>query len=169
MDSLYKVVPIEGKGLGCVALQDIVKGTVILEEEAQMMFENADKFKLLPFQEFNKIINDAFNKMKESDKEEFMKLHNSFLSSAFPQDKKYMAIAGIYNTNTLGRCFGIKTARFNHSCQPNAEIFYKGTQIVDSKNPHPQISKTIQILNCYDKDQNRSRNMSFLWRIMDEE
>ena len=37
MDTLYKVVPIEGKGLGCVTLKDIKIGTVILEEKAQMI------------------------------------------------------------------------------------------------------------------------------------
>ena len=32
---LYKEVKIQGKGLGCLALQDIEKGTLILEEKPQ--------------------------------------------------------------------------------------------------------------------------------------
>ena len=35
MNSLYKVVQIPGKDLGCVALKDIKKGTLILREIPQ--------------------------------------------------------------------------------------------------------------------------------------
>ena len=40
MNTLYKVVKIEGKDLGCVAIKDIKKGTLILQEEPQC-FANA--------------------------------------------------------------------------------------------------------------------------------
>ena len=36
MSSLYKVTEIEGKGLGCVAILDIEKGSLILNESSQM-------------------------------------------------------------------------------------------------------------------------------------
>ena len=35
MENLYKVVEIKEKGLGCVALKDIKKGTLILKEKPQ--------------------------------------------------------------------------------------------------------------------------------------
>ena len=35
MDTYYHIVPIAGKGLGCVALKDIQKGTIILQEKPQ--------------------------------------------------------------------------------------------------------------------------------------
>ena len=35
MESYYQVIPIEGKGLGCVALKDIEIGTIILKEKPQ--------------------------------------------------------------------------------------------------------------------------------------
>ena len=35
MENLYEVVPIEGKGQGCVALQEIKIGTLILKEKPQ--------------------------------------------------------------------------------------------------------------------------------------
>jgi hypothetical protein len=33
--NLYDIVEIEGKGVGCIASQDIEKGTVILREKPQ--------------------------------------------------------------------------------------------------------------------------------------
>ena len=38
MTNLYRLTPIEGKGFGIVASTFIKKGTVILEEKAQMPF-----------------------------------------------------------------------------------------------------------------------------------
>ena len=35
MEEFYQVVPIEGKGLGCVALKNIQIGTIILQEKPQ--------------------------------------------------------------------------------------------------------------------------------------
>ena len=35
MENLYKVDKIEGKGVGCIALQDIKPGTLILKEVPQ--------------------------------------------------------------------------------------------------------------------------------------
>ena len=35
MDNYYQVIPIKGKGLGCIALKDIKKGTIILQEKPQ--------------------------------------------------------------------------------------------------------------------------------------
>ena len=35
MEDLYKVIEIKDKGLGCVALKDLKKGTLILKEKPQ--------------------------------------------------------------------------------------------------------------------------------------
>ena len=40
MDTYYHIVPIAGKGLGCVALKDIQKGTIILQEKPQCVPED---------------------------------------------------------------------------------------------------------------------------------
>ena len=37
MANLYKVIDIQGKGFGCVATQDIPKGTLILAEKPQIV------------------------------------------------------------------------------------------------------------------------------------
>ena len=36
MDTIYKIEHIEGKNLGCVALIEIKKGTLILQEKPQL-------------------------------------------------------------------------------------------------------------------------------------
>ena len=38
MTNLYRLIPIEGKGFGIVASTFIKKGTLVLEEEAQMPY-----------------------------------------------------------------------------------------------------------------------------------
>ena len=42
MNRLYRVVKIEGKNLGCVALKDIPKGTLILQERPQCIANWSD-------------------------------------------------------------------------------------------------------------------------------
>ena len=39
MDTIYKIEHIEGKNLGCVALIEIKKGTLILQEKPQGGFQ----------------------------------------------------------------------------------------------------------------------------------
>ena len=146
MNSLYKVVPIVGKGLGCVALKDIKKGTIILEEKSQMnvkevknslITDNNDST-LITLKQYEKtgkidiVVNvstnkdhckivesavDAFNQMDVDDKTEFWKLYDA----VNPEEPDFF---GIFNTNNFGTFFGIKASRFNHSCQPNAEVTF---------------------------------------------
>ena len=42
MEGLFKIVPIEGKGVGWVALQEIKVGTLILSEKCQFEPQFAD-------------------------------------------------------------------------------------------------------------------------------
>ena len=68
MDSLYKVVAIEGKDLGCIAIKDIKKGTLLLQEKPQMVPSLTDL----------KSVITTYNQMSDVHKEEFLKLHNRF-------------------------------------------------------------------------------------------
>ena len=64
MDKIYKIEQIEGKNLGCVALKDIKKGTLILQEKPQViingnaglslihLLNSYNKINLVPFGEF---------------------------------------------------------------------------------------------------------------------
>ena len=96
MDTLYKVVPIEGKGLGCVALKDIKIGTVILEEKAQMMIKQElidenfgleSKVEIIDDQsmnsrqrEYHKAVREAFIKMSKDDQYRFCGLHSAHVN-----------------------------------------------------------------------------------------
>ena len=75
-DSLFEVVEIEGKGLGCIARRDIKMGTLILNEKPQC-------FSLESQQNFNQFcasVLKSFFSMTKEDQEEFLDLFNGFSS-----------------------------------------------------------------------------------------
>ena len=137
MNKFYQVVQIPGKDLGCVALKDIKKGTLILQEKPQC-FANASG----PSEFDVKSLLFSFDQMSNSDKEEFLKLHNRFenLDELALNDKQRQLIEstaksnneleqifkiyGIYRTNGFETGVGIQFARFNHSCCSNAEAMW---------------------------------------------
>ena len=75
MSSLYKVTEIEGKGLGCVAISDIKKGSMILKENPQLYVESEE---IKWSSGWIKSLMTSFNEMIETDQHEYMKLHNKF-------------------------------------------------------------------------------------------
>ena len=147
-DHLYQVVEIDGKGLGCIATQDIKRGTVILREHPQLAVSLPDYTLQVDSSPMSIIqIMTTFNGMKKDDQTEYLKLSDSFLySNLLPSEKKLemqsyleesrtalismgktndeaekmLRVFGIYLTNCFhgGVCF--KSARFNHSCRHNA-------------------------------------------------
>ena len=76
MNEYSHVVQIEGKGLGCVALKDIKKGTLIVKEKASIIVKNTND-KLVMGQQ----ILDSFFSMTKDDQEEFLKLNYPTLSN----------------------------------------------------------------------------------------
>jgi len=169
MAAIYKVVDIEGKGLGCVASTDIKRGSLILNENPQIksfgetLNEARQKGKLA---EWIKRLLKSFNQMNKADQIEFMTLCNIHDFQEFSLDKKrimaemmreksleinvdlnhsidmmivetvkseienfekdpekaekILKICNIFGTNNFSDGVAIKTARFNHSCKPNA-------------------------------------------------
>jgi len=128
--SLYKVRFIKDKGLGCIATEDIKPGTLI-ERETPIISVQGEPFSSSKFLED---LWTAFFEMDVEDREEFLTLHDGFANGSFdpfltpmiPQDFKgdvdlLIKIARIYKTNGFSSGVQIKTARFNHSCQSNAE------------------------------------------------
>ena len=125
VENLYKVVKIDEKGLGCVALKDIEIGTLILKEKLQCFGDFLDSLSLtlpenwsrnnLPFDNtwWNSVIR-SFEQMKKSDQDEYLKLHNAFNGQGLSD------VIGIYKTNASAMGVGIKMSRFNHSCNPNS-------------------------------------------------
>ena len=150
-ENLYKVVQIEGKGMGCVALQDIPIGTLILKEKPQLSVDVSDD---LPNNLLFKRVIEAFSSMSQDDQENYLTLHNKFsdleslndeMKSNYLEAKSDVeAMANASKDSNLGLnlkiiCLfitngfingvvRIKTARFNHSCCSNAEMLLRDNQ-----------------------------------------
>ena len=79
--NLYKLVNIEGKGLGCVAIDEIKPGTLILKEKPQctMLCVKSNRYE---------DIITAFYVMKKSDQDEYMKLYNKYKAQCSKIRKK---------------------------------------------------------------------------------
>ena len=103
----YKVVKIEGKGMGCVALKDIEIGTLILKEKPQCVRSGCLNIES---------VIQSFEMMSKNDQSEYLKLHNAHTGQGFSE------IFGIYMSNAYEGGLGIKMSRFNHSCCSNANI-----------------------------------------------
>ena len=74
MSSLYKVTEIEGKGVGCVAISEIKKGSLILIENPQLCIGTEERKGSLGW---IKSLLISFDQMSKADKLEYMKLYNS--------------------------------------------------------------------------------------------
>ena len=174
MAEIYKVIDIEGKGLGCVASTDIIRGSLILNENPQIkslgetLKEARQKGQMA---QWIKRLLKSFNQMNKADQLEFMTLCNIYDFQEFSLDRKrimaemmreksleidvdlnhsidkmivekvkseieifekdpekaekILKICNIFGTNNFsdgvaGCGVAIRTARFNHSCKPNA-------------------------------------------------
>jgi hypothetical protein len=149
MSSLYKVTEIEGKGLGCVAISDIKKGSLILTEKPQLCVESPEMSSM-----WIKRLLKSFYGMSKADQHEYMTLHNSFNNfknfknsediqnckeirdrqieavkfkiGKIEQDpekaEEILKIFGICITNKFQGSVYFKVSRFNHACQPNAMV-----------------------------------------------
>ena len=77
MANLYKVIEIQGKGLGCVATEDIPKGTLILAEKPQIVLDQEIGIQAI-FGNLRKNVCSGFFAMSKEDQQEYFKLSNSF-------------------------------------------------------------------------------------------
>jgi len=122
-----------GKGLGLIASKFIKKGTLILKEQPQIPIIYQP---YIPnsFNKYLKVIS-YFDQMCQSDQKEYLELHDEVSASeklhllkAITEEmesdpkkaEKVLKIVCIYQTNAYDDGLRIKTARINHSCQPNA-------------------------------------------------
>ena len=77
MNNLYKFEEIEGKGFGCIALKDIKKGTLILQEKPQCAcVNNIGSEEKWTSELFSHLLKNFYT-MTPSDQSEFLKLHTS--------------------------------------------------------------------------------------------
>ena len=119
MANLYKVIEIQGKGFGCVATQDIPKGTLILAEKPQIVLDRI-------FGNLRKNVCSGFFAMSKEDQQEYLKLANSFkeendlnvpmkqeleMFKKFGLSGRMLEIMEIYDTNSFSEGLGIKMSR----------------------------------------------------------
>jgi len=159
INDVYKVTKIKGKGLGCVAITDIEKGSLILTENPQICGNTEEEE---GSSKWIKSLMKSFKRMEKADQLEYMELHNMYInftkaSPNIPEVKsgkmfrkflihfmekasamkalkleigkieqnpekaeEIFKICAIYSSNCFPSGLGIKTSRFNHSCEENA-------------------------------------------------
>ena len=149
---LYKEENILGKGVGCVAVKSIKKGTLLVREHPQLFLSDKEILEdpnipiLQEFLQIAKGVIMGFLEMSREDQENYMKLHNNYASDnwsqrmvasyrsvmqatdqmTFPNISKEKAfkVWGIYKTNGVEKGVCLKMSRLNHSCRPNADWFW---------------------------------------------
>ena len=78
MEGIYRVVNIEGKGSGCIALQDLKKGTLVLDEKPQCIAKkHPDGSRDL------KSVIQSFACMSKNDQEEYLRLEEYLVTIIF--------------------------------------------------------------------------------------
>ena len=143
MSSTFKATETEGKGLVCIAMTDISKGSLILNENPQMSAE-AEK---MGSEKWIRSLMKSFNEMSKADQLEYMTLknkcswlidRNSALKSRISQMEKdsekadeIFQICCIYESYRMSDGFRIKTSSFKHSCQPNAVKVQKSINLFE--------------------------------------
>ena len=143
MSSTFKATETEGKGLVCIAMTDISKGSLILNENPQMSAE-AEK---MGSEKWIRSLMKSFNEMSKADQLEYMTLknkcswlidRNSALKSRISQMEKdsekadeIFQICCIYESYRMSDGFRIKTSSFKHSCQPNAVKVQKSISLFE--------------------------------------
>ena len=131
MANLYKVIEIQGKGFGCVATQDIPKGTLILAEKPQIVLALSGNLR--------KNVCSGFFAMSKEDQQEYLKLANSFkeendlnvpmkqkleVFKKFGLSGRMLEIMEIYDTNCFSEGLGIKMSRLVRTCNLKCAIIH---------------------------------------------
>ena len=127
MANPYKVIEIQGKGFGCVATQDIPKGTLILAEKPQIVLDREIGIQaIFGNLDLRENVCSAFFAMRKEDQQEYLKLANSFkeendlnvpmkqeleMFKKFGLSGRMLEIMEIYDTNSISEGLGIKMSR----------------------------------------------------------
>ena len=142
----YKEESVPGKGMGCIAIKDIKKGSLVLRESPQLVLTDQ---MVADYDNLDHAVIESFLEMSKEQQERYLELHNNYdvaciedsdnwsdgmkndykavmpTLMTFPNISLHWAfeVWGIYKTNTFTDGVYLRMSRFNHSCQPNAEIF----------------------------------------------
>ena len=111
-NQLYEVVEVEGKNLGCVALKDLKKGTLILREKPQFSDIEASESDKIWSKDYFRRLSRNFQTMNPSDREKYLKLYSRHSMEELKTRKVIsgltfsdltLKIHGIYETNAFGK------------------------------------------------------------------
>ena len=101
-NQLYEVVEVEGKNLGCVALKDVKKGTLILKEKPQFSYiEGASESDKIWTKELFMRLLQNFQTMNPIDRAEYLKLSNKF--DELQTSEKYLKLSNRHTFDELHR------------------------------------------------------------------
>lgn len=79
LEPLYQVLPIEGKGVGCIATRKMKMGTLITKEITQFVVPERTGKSV-----YTSKLMECFKKMSDYDQEQFLKVHTGFNSDDKP-------------------------------------------------------------------------------------
>ena len=141
-EGLFKIVPIEGKGVGWIALQDIKIGTLILSEKCQFepkiqndlwsLMESFFSMTTMEQKDFLKLTNlfwenPEYLECRKVDYGNWMEFANHYSSKNPEFDRELvLKIICIFESNKsfgAGGSVAIKNSMINHSCCANAFSF----------------------------------------------
>ena len=142
---LYIVTEVEEKDLGCVALKEIKRGTLILREKPCFLLGELPDLEDLNKDYFDDIFH-GYEKMDSHQKDQFFELANAYehiertnnyhndntkisLNYLKEHPKPYpdrfaLKVIQITETNRFHNGVFLEMSRFNHSCVSNAEYFW---------------------------------------------
>ena len=132
MSSLYKVTEIKGKGLGCIAIVDIEKGSLILNENPKMC---ADIEEVVGSSGWIKSLLKSFNQMNKADQLEFMALHTKCSNfQDYQNSEDFQNYKKIIDKDL--ECLEFEIGKFEHDPQKAKEILkicliYSSNNFVD--------------------------------------
>ena len=124
MSSLYKVTKIEGKGLGCVAVSDIKKGSLILIVNPQLCVETEETE---GSSIWIKSLLKSFYQMNLADQHEFMTLYNKFNNFQDHQNSEDFQNCKENVDKTL-EYIKLEIGKIEHDPQKTKEIIFEDLQ-----------------------------------------
>merc|ERR1712037_825266 len=130
---LYKEEKLLGKGISCIAIKDIKRGSLLLREFPQLLI--SDQMIEYDYDNLHNNVIGSFLNMSEEDQERYMELYNMYdedsenwsdgikeiLNEALLATNG-MVFSNISKENALTNGVFLKMSRFNHSCHPNAAM-----------------------------------------------
>ena len=154
MEGLFKIIPIEGKGVSLVALQEIKVGTLILSEKCQFepkiqndlwsLMESFFSMTTIEQKDFLKLTNlfwenPEYLECRKVDYGNWMAFANHYSSKNPEFDRELvLKIICIFESNKslddIWKAVAIKNSMINHSCCANAFSFKRNGSMEVLKN-----------------------------------